>query len=233
MRKLAQQRIAVVQHAVTRQIHTVNPFFGIGRCLPAVLHPPAEACDRAAIGRGGQAGNRRNFLTLLSERRNTLAKRNALPDTQAKETALELAVAIQDLDRARMAIDMAGLEVAQARALLAQKAITSPIAGVVTERLANKGEFRNGETDIATIARIDQLRVEAYAPISHYPRLSIGQSVQVIPEAPLDEPRRATIRVIDRVFDAATATFGLRMELDNADLSLPAGLRCTLHFPQG
>ena len=62
--------------------------------------------------------------------------------------------------------------------------------------------------------------------------LAVGQAVTVTPEAPLDQPRQATIRVIDRVFDAATATFGLRMELQNTDLSLPAGLRCTLSFPE-
>ena len=75
------------------------------------------------------------------------------------------------------------------------------------------------------------LRVEAFAPIAYFPQLAVGQQVTVTPEAPLDQSRPATIRVIDRVFDAATATFGLRMELDNADLSLPAGLRCTLSFP--
>jgi hypothetical protein len=32
------------------------------------------------------------------------------------------------------------------------------------------------------------------------------------------------------VFDAATATFGLVMRLENPDLALPAGLRCQLDF---
>lgn len=172
------------------------------------------------------------FLALQAERRATLAERNAGSDTDAKEAAMERDVAMRDLERARVALTIAGLEVTQAKAALDQKTLSSPIAGLITERLANKGEYRSGDAQIVTIARIDLLRIEAFAPIGHFPHLRVGQQVEVTPEAPLDQPRLATIRVIDRVFDAATATFGLRMDLDNADLALPAGLRCSLAFPQ-
>jgi multidrug efflux pump subunit AcrA (membrane-fusion protein) len=147
------------------------------------------------------------------------------------EAALDRDVARHELEQARLALRIADLELQEAEAVLAQKTLLSPIAGIVTERLANPGEYRNGESHLATIARIDLLRIEAFVPISYFPRLSVGQAVEVLPEPPLDQPRRAVIRVIDRVFDAATGTFGIRMDLDNADLSLPAGLRCTLRFP--
>lgn len=174
---------------------------------------------------------RLDFLTLQAERRATLAAKNAMSETEAKEAALEREMASRELDRARLAVTMAELELAQAEAVLEQKTLTSPIAAFVTERLANGGEYRDGESNIATLARIDLLRVEAFVPIGHYPFLKVGQTVEVIPEAPLDQPRSAVIRVIDRVFDPATATFGIRMDLENADLSLPAGLRCQLTFP--
>lgn len=172
------------------------------------------------------------FLALQAERRATLAERDAGSDIDAKQAAMERDVAIRELERARVALTIAGLDMAQAEAALAQKTVTSPIAGLITERLANKGEYRSGESQLVTIARIDLLRVEAFAPIGHFPFLTLGQTVEVTPEAPLDQPRLATIRVIDRVFDAASGTFGIRMDLDNADLTLPAGLRCTLRFPQ-
>nr|WP_249200236.1 efflux RND transporter periplasmic adaptor subunit [Thetidibacter halocola] len=171
------------------------------------------------------------FLTEQADRTETLAKRNAVSDTTAREAALEAEVARQELAEARVAHVLAGLELTQAEELLRQKQLVSPVAGVVTERLLNPGEYRDGQAHIATIARIDILRVEAFAPIAYFPHVQLGQQVLVTPEAPLDTPRTATIRVIDRVFDAATATFGLRMEIENADLSLPAGLRCTLSFP--
>ena len=80
------------------------------------------------------------------------------------------------------------------------------------------------------LARLDMLRVEAFAPLRYHDRLHVGQQVTVHPEAPVGGAYAGTITVIDRVFDAATATFGLRVALPNAELALPAGLRCELHF---
>jgi hypothetical protein len=38
------------------------------------------------------------------------------------------------------------------------------------------------------------------------------------------------VKLIDRVFDAASGTFGLRLELPNPGNRLPAGLRCRIQF---
>ena len=40
----------------------------------------------------------------------------------------------------------------------------------------------------------------------------------------------AVVKVVDNVFDPASRTFGVRLNLDNSDYSLPAGLRCQLKF---
>jgi RND family efflux transporter MFP subunit len=173
------------------------------------------------------------FLTDQAKRNADLAKRAALSATEAQKAAMEAELARTELERAKLDQARAVLELQQAEAVLAQRDLVSPIAGMVTERLLDPGEYQDGQSHIVTVARLDVLRVEAFAPIAYFPHLAVGQEVTVTPEAPLDQPRQATIRVIDRVFDAATATFGLRMELQNTDLSLPAGLRCTLSFPEG
>jgi hypothetical protein len=38
--------------------------------------------------------------------------------------------------------------------------------------------------------------------------------------------------VVDPVIDAASGTFGVRLELPNSDYRLPAGLRCKVRFPR-
>ena len=40
----------------------------------------------------------------------------------------------------------------------------------------------------------------------------------------------ALVTIIDRVYDAASGTFGMRLELPNPDNTMPAGLRCTIDF---
>lgn len=39
------------------------------------------------------------------------------------------------------------------------------------------------------------------------------------------------VTVVDRVVDAASGTFGVRLALPNADYRLPAGLKCKVRFP--
>lgn len=170
------------------------------------------------------------FLEEQAKRNAALAARNAISQTVANETELEAEMARQNLAQAELNRALAALEAQQAEALLDQKILRATVDGVVTERLLSAGEYRTGEEHIATIAKLDVLKVEAFAPISYFGRIAVGQRVTVIPEPPLDSPREARITVIDRVFDAATATFGLRLELDNPDLALPAGLRCVLEF---
>lgn len=173
------------------------------------------------------------FLETQVERNRTLSERNAISVQDYTESALDLEVARQELIEARLARDLARIEVTQARAVLDQKVLRAPIDGVIVERLLSRGEYRDTQDHIATIARLDVLRIEAFAPLRYYDRLALGARVTIRPEAPVGGAWPATITVIDRVFDAATATFGLRMELKNPDLVLPAGLRCEVHFDNG
>jgi hypothetical protein len=49
-----------------------------------------------------------------------------------------------------------------------------------------------------------------------------------MPNEPIEGTYQGTVTVIDRVFDAASSTFGLRVELQNPDGLLPAGHRCQI-----
>jgi hypothetical protein len=54
----------------------------------------------------------------------------------------------------------------------------------------------------------------------------------VRPEAPIGGSHQAKVAVVDRVLDASSGTFGVRLELPNADRALPAGARCRVDFPK-
>ena len=42
----------------------------------------------------------------------------------------------------------------------------------------------------------------------------------------------ASVTIVDRVVDATSGTFGVRLELPNTDHALPSGLRCRVRFLQ-
>jgi membrane fusion protein (multidrug efflux system) len=54
---------------------------------------------------------------------------------------------------------------------------------------------------------------------------------KVIPEAPVGGEYIAEVKIVDRVIDAASGTFGVRLELPNPNHRLQAGLKCKVIFP--
>ena len=124
---------------------------------------------------------------------------------------------------------LADLELQRTSADVALRTIKSPINGVVVERFMHPGEFPKQEK-ILKLAQIDPLRVEVYAPVSMLGKVAVGSTAYVKPEPPLTGEYPAKVTVVDRVVDAASGTFGVRLELPNQSLKLPAGLKCTVRF---
>jgi multidrug efflux pump subunit AcrA (membrane-fusion protein) len=87
------------------------------------------------------------------------------------------------------------------------------------------GEVLDEET-VITIAQVDPLRVDVILPSYLFGSVRPGDSVEVVPEPPLDEPRIAEVDIVDRVLDGASGTFGVQLVLPNPDHDLPGGLRC-------
>ena len=52
----------------------------------------------------------------------------------------------------------------------------------------------------------------------------------MVPEEPIGGTYEARVEVIDRLFDAASGTFGVHLSLSNDSYQLPAGLRCRVRF---
>jgi RND family efflux transporter MFP subunit len=142
----------------------------------------------------------------------------------------ELLVAEQDLAVAKFNQRLAELELERSKALLEQRVIRSPIDGVVIKRSLGPGEYVHQEGNILTVARIDPLNVEAFLPVKYYGQVKQGDRVSVRLEDPLGGDRSAIVKVVDQVFDAASGTFGVRLELANPELIVPAGLRCKVSF---
>lgn len=139
-------------------------------------------------------------------------------------------ISVQILDDAEGARDLARHDLVRARAALALRTIRSPIDGVVMEKVFSPGEFADNLA-ILELAELDPLYVEAYAPVSMLGRIARGMVAQVLPEEPVGGSYEAAVTVIDPVVDAASGTFGVRLELPNPDYAIPAGLNCVVRFP--
>jgi len=138
-------------------------------------------------------------------------------------------VADQKVLQIREQLRVWGRELSVAEAQVGLRTIRSPFDGVVAERYLSLGE-RVEEKPVFKIAKIDPLRVEVIVPSSRFGTIRVGEVASVKPDLPNAAPVDATVALVDRVIDAASNTFRVRLNLPNPDLRLPAGLRCRIAF---
>jgi RND family efflux transporter MFP subunit len=166
----------------------------------------------------------------ILNRKLNLAQQRVTSSQDVENAQADFNVTKQELALAHLNHQMAGIEVERSEAELALRTIRSPIDGIVTQRSLGPGEFVNQEATIVSIARIDPLNVETYLPVSYYKSIKVGDVATVLPNDPFGGEREAKVSVVDHVFDAASGTFGVRLELANPNNTMPAGLRCRVVF---
>jgi RND family efflux transporter MFP subunit len=170
------------------------------------------------------------FLRNKFGRADALVSKAIVAKSTAEEAESDAKVAEQQLKEAELNLELARAEVLQAEKVVEQRILRSPIDGIVMERLLVPGEYRNDQSPIMTLAQIDPLRVEVFLPTAYFGKVHVGTEAMVKPEEPIGGAYKAAVTVVDRVHDAASGTFGVRLSLPNEQLSLPAGIRCKVRF---
>jgi RND family efflux transporter MFP subunit len=171
-------------------------------------------------------------LAVKKEKRaEELARQNFISNNALEEARTERALAESELKVARENQKMAELEVARASEVLNLRTLKSPVNGVVVDRYLKPGEIATASVKdpILRIAEIDPLNVEVILPASLYGQVQRGDRAEVLPETPKHK-FLARVAVVDRVINAASGTFGVRLELPNEKQLVPAGAKCKVKF---
>ncbi|MFN0040782.1 MAG: efflux RND transporter periplasmic adaptor subunit [Burkholderiales bacterium] len=161
-----------------------------------------------------------------------LYKQNFVSVNARDEAQAEFRVATEQLRQAKENQKLAELEVIRSSEILAMRSIKSPFTGVVVNVLQKPGEFSSTslKDPIFKLAELDPLNVEVILPVALYGRIKLGAKATVLPEQPVGGQYAATVKVVDRVIDAASGTFGVRLELPNRRQEVPPGARCKVRF---
>jgi RND family efflux transporter MFP subunit len=170
------------------------------------------------------------FQRRKEDRAKQLRKTDNIALTAADEAETLARVAEAELEEAEVSLQLARLEVNRASEVLKQRTIRSPINGVVVARALGPGEYAYDQAHLLIVSQIDPLNVEVFVPLNQFGRIHLGNTAEVYPEDPIGGRYRATVTVIDQVFDAASGTIGIRLELPNPDYAIPAGLKCQVRF---
>jgi RND family efflux transporter MFP subunit len=162
----------------------------------------------------------------LSKARVEFGKRKVVRN---EELFLEQLISANEKDELATEVLLAELELRGAEERLKLRTILSPIDGLVMERLLAPGEYIN-EGAIMHLAAIDPLNVEVVIPVECVGSITKETKATVEPEEPVGGSYPCKVVIVDKVIDAASGTYGVRLALENPKGKLPAGLKCRVQF---
>ena len=149
----------------------------------------------------------------------------------------EEVVSRQQFEKAKLQHDLAESRLAQARAghatasgQLRYATVTSPIAGVVTRKLANAGDLAASGHPVLVVENPGKLQVETQVPEAVLGGLKPGAQVLVEVDGQA-KPLAARVARISPAADPLTRTF--LVKLDVAAAGLRSGLFARALFPRG
>jgi RND family efflux transporter MFP subunit len=160
-----------------------------------------------------------------------LYEKNLIPPNDYDEATTTVVIGEMEVLLAMENHQVAKLELKRAEEILKMREIVSPISGVVVERYKSPGEFVEDQP-LLKLAQVNPLNVEVIAPLFWLKIIKKGMRVKVYPEKPVGGSYQAKVVIVDSVVDSSSGTFGIRLELPNKNLRIPAGLTCDVKFPR-
>jgi len=189
----------------------------------------SEATGPTLSAQGKMVFSERKF-----QRRAQMADEKLMSTQERDDAEAEVKAAEAELQSAAESRQIAAIEFRQQTSLLNLRTIRSPFDGVVVDQLIYPGEVvepTGSKKAILKLAQLDPLRVHVILPMAAFRKITPGMSAQVSLEAPIGGAYPAKVRTIDKLIDAASGTFAVFLEMRNADLAVPAGVKCRAEFP--
>jgi len=129
------------------------------------------------------------------------------------------------------------LQGARARLTLAQKAVAdavvrAPFSGVVAERHVSVGDYVSRGTKVATVVRIDPLRIELTVPAQFMSVVGVGQLVVFEVDAYPGRTFEGTVRFVSPALEATQRALTVEAIVANKKGELKPGLFATARLEQ-
>jgi membrane fusion protein, multidrug efflux system len=133
---------------------------------------------------------------------------------------------------ARANVANAETQLGLAQRNLSYALVFSPIDGFVAERTADLGEYVSPTTKVATIVRINPLRVRIDIPEQAIPEVNVGQSVSVTTSAWPDRNFSGRIARVSPNVSQTSRTLTVEAEIENSTGVLKPGQFATVRILQ-
>ncbi len=160
----------------------------------------------------------------------------ALDGARERERRLKAGSRPEEKDAGRARLAAAAARVAQLEQQLADAVIVSPVAGVVTEKLAEVGELAVRGTGIVVVTDLPNAWVNAYVTEPDLARIRLGQDAQVVTDDGQTRQGRLSFVASRAEFtpknvqtrdERVKLVYRIKVTLENADGMFKAGMPAT------
>ena len=210
----------------------------------------AQIESRLALGEGGtfelervpEVANAKATLTLTQgdyDRAKMLFDKKLLSQADYDKSSAQLEVARRQYDIARNSATQQyqSLLAARARVSLARKALAdtvvrAPFAGVVGERLVSVGDYVTRGTKVASVLRINPLRLQLTVPQQFSVEVGMGRAVSLEVDTAPGKTYTGQVRYVSPALQADSRTLIVEAVVANADGALRPGTFATARIEQ-
>jgi RND family efflux transporter MFP subunit len=130
-------------------------------------------------------------------------------------------------DQSYRSLEGARARVALARKAVADTSVRAPLTGIVAERLVSVGDYVTRGARVATVVRIDPLRVELTVPEQHVSLVRVGQQVRLTVDAYPGQEFAATVKFVSPSLRSDQRALTVEAIASNADARLKPGFFAT------
>jgi membrane fusion protein YbhG len=147
----------------------------------------------------------------------------------------------EDIDAARARVAAAAVQIAVWEKAIADATVTAPIAGVISEKLADTGELIQPRAPLAVIADLDHVWANVYVGEPAVPRLRLGQKATVFTDAGgpgivgtityMSSKAEFTPRNVQTAEDRSKLVYRVKVAVDNTSGALKIGMPVEAELP--
>ena len=130
-------------------------------------------------------------------------------------------------DQSYRSLEGARARVALARKAVADTSVRAPLTGIVAERLVSVGDYVTRGARVATVVRVDPLRVELTVPEQHVSLVRAGQQVRLTVDAYPGQEFAATVKFVSPSLRSDQRALTVEAIAPNADARLKPGFFAT------
>lgn len=186
----------------------------------------------------GDYVQRDQVLMELEAEEYILAEQRARVDYEQKKAAYERAEAMfkkelfsqQEFEQVKFPMDAAKIAWEEAKLNLSYTKITSPITGVVGNRLRKPGDRIQPSDHLFTVINLEEMIAVVYVPEREIERISKGQEAYIFSDNLANQKFPSWIKRVSPAVDPQSGTFKVTVGVKNVDNKLRPGMFVNVHI---